>query len=283
MGLPKILIVVDVINWIWYRKASALKKYLSDVFQIEIMLYADYRENMSAQYDHVLMMPWYGSFKHPEKLHTAVCSYGFERIANSEKRLRGFKKITCVSRKIYEIFLSKGFKNLTLCMNGVEEDFFKPSPIGHDNFRVLMVGKKGGHNDTAFYEYVRKAMVEQMIQIDWVKNDYRDAIPFEQMPIVYNRADLYVHISHPEGTPNPLFEAASCGLPCISNDIGCAPELLPKECLINARERFVEKILEMKKDKTKRLEAGLRNREEILANWTWKQRARDYINFFQGN
>jgi glycosyltransferase involved in cell wall biosynthesis len=283
MDLPKILIIPDVPNWIWHNKAKALQKHLSDVFNIDIVFYPQYKEEMSKGYNATLAMPWYGSYKAPRNLHTAICSYGFDRIANSEKRLREFKKITCVSRKIYEIFLEKGFENLTLCMNGVEEGLFKPAPIPHKGFKVLMVGKKGGHNDSASFEFIRRALVEQMVSIEWIQNDYRNAIPLSDMPSVYNNADLYVHISKPEGTPNPLFEAAACGLPCISNNIGCAPELLQPEYLIDTREKFIEKILEMRANPSKCKETGARNREEIVTNWTWKKRAKDYIDFFKGN
>ncbi len=259
-----------------------MKKHLADVFNIDIVMYPLYREMESRKYSNTLVFPWYGSYGQPQSLLSALCSYGYERIADYEKRLRQFKRVACVSRKLYESFEGKGLTNLSLLMNGVEEETFKPEALGHDRFKVLMVGKKAARNDLPFFEYVKKALTENMIQVEWVQKDYRDAIPFEEMPSVYNRADVYIHIAKHEGTPNTLFEAASCGLPCISNDVGCAPELLQPEFITDSREQFVEKILDLYRNREKAKEVGQRNRETILSDWTWKKRSRDYIDFFRG-
>lgn len=282
MAIPKVLIVPDVPNWIWHTKALSLKRHLAAEFDIDILFYPDYRESMSKNYSATLVFPWYGSYSRPQELLSALCSYGYERIADYEKRLRQYKRVACVSRKLFESFSARGLPNLSLLMNGVEEETFRPEALGHEGFKVLMVGKKAARNDVPFFDYVKRALTEHMIEVEWIQKDYRDAIPFDQMPSVYNRVDVYAHIAKHEGTPNTLFEAASCGLPCVSNDVGCAPELLPSEFITDSREQFVEKILDLYRNRQKAKEVGQRNRETILSDWTWKKRSRDYVEFFRG-
>ncbi|HEY6397184.1 MAG TPA: glycosyltransferase, partial [Solirubrobacteraceae bacterium] len=50
--------------------------------------------------------------------------------------------------------------------------------------------------------------------------------PPEQMPDIYNAADVLVHTSVSEGSPNVIKEALACNLPVVATSAGDIPELL---------------------------------------------------------
>lgn len=53
-----------------------------------------------------------------------------------------------------------------------------------------------------------------------------DYVPDEDLPFIYNGADLFVYISLYEGFGLPLVEAMSCGLPVITSNIASMPEVV---------------------------------------------------------
>lgn len=51
-------------------------------------------------------------------------------------------------------------------------------------------------------------------------------IPSENMPELYNAADLFVSPSLQDNLPNTIMEAMACGIPCIGFDTGGVPEMI---------------------------------------------------------
>jgi hypothetical protein len=51
-------------------------------------------------------------------------------------------------------------------------------------------------------------------------NNHESAVPSETMRDWYNGLDVFLCTSACEGTPSPVFEAAACGVPVISTDVG---------------------------------------------------------------
>jgi len=80
-----------------------------------------------------------------------------------------------------------------------------------------------------------------------------------QMPILYNAADIYYHPAEYEGFGLPVLEAMACGTPVIANDVASIPEIVKeKRYLINLEEEDyfdiledkIEKFLDIKRDET---------------------------------
>lgn len=80
-----------------------------------------------------------------------------------------------------------------------------------------------------------------------VNDKYRNAVEMQEY---YSNIDIYVCVSLIEGTPRPLLESMSCGVPVITTDVGLAYEVLGKkgqEFILKERnkEELKEKIKEL--------------------------------------
>ena len=89
----------------------------------------------------------------------------------------------------------------------------------------------------------------------------------------YNSLDLYICASRSEGTPRPVIEAAACGVPVISTDVGIVPELIENDINGFIVERTLEAITEKLKwiaknqDILSNMGRQLRDKMEIEFNW----------------
>jgi len=57
-----------------------------------------------------------------------------------------------------------------------------------------------------------------VISVGWV--------PEEQMPLLFNAADVYLHTSEYEGFGLPVLEAMACGVPVVANNKASIPEIV---------------------------------------------------------
>ena len=55
---------------------------------------------------------------------------------------------------------------------------------------------------------------EDIISVGWVKE--------EEMPLLFNAADVYLHTSEYEGFELPILEAMACGTQVSETDLSCA-------------------------------------------------------------
>lgn len=60
--------------------------------------------------------------------------------------------------------------------------------------------------------------------------DFRGSVRPEQMPAVYDEADVYLNASSIDNMPNSIIEAFSAGLPVVSTNAGGIPYIVEHEC-----------------------------------------------------
>ena len=136
------------------------------------------------------------------------------------------------------------------------------------------------------------------IKCDFVIANYKTAKrTHEQMVEYYNSLDLFIHTGkYHLSTPNPYFEAASCGIATIGTTNGCIPFLTTEykngiTIDINKSDEekakfFIDTIKYLQMDKkingNKCLsnKMGIENRKEILNNWSWGKKAKCWIELF---
>ena len=115
------------------------------------------------------------------------------------------------------------------------------------------------------------------------------------MPYFYSQIDALVLGSSFEGLCFPILEAAACGIPIVSTNVGVAKEfegiftvdfeidddneMIDKEG-VSAQLR--EKLEFLRDNPEERKRMGEKNREMVLDKWTWKDRIKEFKKFFRG-
>lgn len=171
-------------------------------------------------------------------------------------------------------------------------DTSKMVPINLERFkdhkRSLVVGWVGNSAikfdgvDLKGFHSIIKPIVSELINEGYdIKEFYADRNErwrtSDEMPEYYSNIDVCICTSIMEGTPLPLLEAMSCGVPVITTDVGVVPEALgPKEFeyILGDREygandeeiknKLKEKIIYLYNNREKLEELSKENQESII-------------------
>lgn len=308
----RILLVPDVPNWAWDRKSDAIIKYLSKhVEKIDKVYNAHFNTWFIEAYDLVHFFGWLEGLKYPEKVTSAVSSYNYciKHWDEAKKHLKRYKAITAVSRLLYEKLKKENMNKNIVCMpNGVDHTVFYPK--GKKNDKKFIVGwlgqptrgvinDKGRHIDQHGYEHVLQPLIKKIkktnnIEIKLIENTWQNALPHSEVMKFYNSCDCVIHTGYLTGTPNPIFEAASCGIPVICTRIGAAVDMIKDgvngyliDSYSNEYEanetinKFLKLINDMSNDRNYCKKMGIAARDIIEKDWTWEKRSMDYLPFFK--
>lgn len=308
--MKNILLVCDVGNWAWHFKATEIKENLSSSYNIDIVYtntspsYNDINLEKS-QYDHIHIFGWYKIGKKEEpylnKISTTIASIEYEILdPKKAENILSKIKIVAVSKVLYDHLLKKGY-NVYPCYNGVNEIKFMPDKIRLDTkFKVGIACKPPSKYDLHGYTIAEKIKKHfdniennaNNIEIIMHIANHKTASSHKDMANFYNSLDVFIHTGRYHlGTPNPVFESASCGIATIGTTNGCIPLLIKNGhngYLIdidksddNKINQFIEYITFLSQNRDLCKKMGENNRKEILSNWTWKQRALDWISVFE--
>ena len=114
-----------------------------------------------------------------------------------------------------------------------------------------------------------------------IKNEGVIAIanaPWEMMPVIYSACDIYTTCTKWEGFDLPIVEAQTFGKPSICYNIGAHPEITQNNrtgFLVNTKEEFMEKILELSGNVELRNEMRL-NCLENAKKFSWQKTISEY-------
>lgn len=244
----KILMIIDVPNWAWAHKAQSIAKYLNDDFRkISIVTNKQFHKGLFNKFNHVHgfgALDKKGCAGKYKAFTAGVSSHNFIYLhpGKAKKYFPRYSALTATSKLIYnELKDRKLNDNIHYCPNGVDETLFTPGEKTEnlDKFVVGWSGQPSGTNlgeghsslDAHGYHNVLLPLVESLkdnkdIHFQILDRTHKNAKPFEKMREWYRQCDVFLHTGYITGTPNPLFEAAACGIPSISTAIGAAPELI---------------------------------------------------------
>ena len=289
---PKILFICDVMGWAWWIKSHYLKKHLSDEFRIDVTCVLgdgcapSNRINQNA-YDLYFTYGFsYIDFLYrvpKNKKVTGITAHRQKNVIFPKMKMAGHHHAN--SKMLLDELIKMGFKNAHYIPNGVDEELFKPiNPINPKG--ELVVGHVGKECPVKGQkEFILPAINTCNAKSVTNLKTWKDRIPHTEMPNIYNEMDVFVVASIEDGTPNPALEAASCGRPIISNQIGNMPEFIKDgwNGFIVPRSvgAYAEKIRYFQENRSELIRMGNNARKTVLENWTWKKQAENYRSMFQ--
>lgn len=289
---PRILFIADVKGWAWWIKSEYLKQYLSDEFDIEIVCVHStgcipYHQVNQTHYDLYFTYGYsYIDFLYrvPKfKKATGITAHRAKNVIFPKMKVAGH--VHANSKMLLKELHSMGFKKAYYIPNGVDAELFKPiQPISKEgNLVVGHVGKECPQKGQR--EFILPAIQTCGVQSATNLRTYQDKLPHKEMPMIYNQMDCFVVASVEDGTPNPALEAAACGRPIISNEIGNMPEFIKDgyNGFIVPRKigAYVEKIRYFQNNRKELIRMGNNARKTILEGWTWEKQSENYREMFR--
>jgi glycosyltransferase involved in cell wall biosynthesis len=144
--------------------------------------------------------------------------------------------------------------------------------VSHD---LVVVGRKGWLYEGVFKK-VRGAGMQDRIQFIF---DARQ----EELPLIYNLADLFVYPSVYEGFGLPVLEAMACGTAVITSNVSSLPEVAGDAAVLvdpmdsSAIADAISKVLSDKQYKAALSQKGI----ERAKQFTWERCARKTLDVYR--
>ena len=108
-----------------------------------------------------------------------------------------------------------------------------------------------------------------------------------QIPLWLNSADIFVHPSLSEGTPNSVIEAMACKLPVLATTVGDIPNIIEDEkdgFLIPPKDtgELTNKLYRLIQDEQLRQQVGLSALQKVQSKFgSWETQSRLFLNIYR--
>lgn len=209
--------------------------------------------------------------------------------SNLIEYLSRFKAVSAVSKRLVRFFTEAGLRDVRYTPNGVDTDSFRPmQELGRaSKLRVGCSGTKKRDWKEGITEFVEPLAELPFVELHIATPEDGRYVPHEKMPQFLNNTDVYVCASASEGFPLKVLEASACGRPVVTTRVGGCEELI-----IDGENGFfvdrdvdaiAEKLRMLNEDRDLLVQMGRRSREIVEENWSWKIRAKDWLDFIASN
>lgn len=157
--------------------------------------------------------------------------------------------------------------------NYLIECFFEVHKV-NPKTKLVIVGD--GELRVQLEEMVREYHLEDAVSLVGNQND---------VAAYLESSDIYVSSSLVEGLPLSILEGMACGLPVIANKVGGIPDIVndgQNGLLIELDDKkaFVEAMLLLANDESKRKAFGKESRERACKQWSLEQCVKGYENLY---
>lgn len=146
---------------------------------------------------------------------------------------------------------------------------------GRITHKLVITGRKGWLYDPLFELIKNEGMEEKAI--------FTGFVPDEELPYIYNRADIFVYLSLFEGFGIPPLEAMACGVPVICSNTTSLPEVAGDAGILVAPtdQKAVEEAI-LKIIQSPSLREEMREKGLIQAGrFSWERTARETLDVYR--
>lgn len=288
-----IRLLYDTPGWAYYWRCLALQKHAP--FDFDISVGSDYGQALK-QKPHDLILQnafsYAGDVKKcldKHKYNTILCSVYTLGWNYANQWLTGcIRDSNFVIINNVEMWEKYGKHPQTISIsNGVDTDIFHiRKPIELRKPRVLWCGSIG-HRKVKNYDSILIPL-SKMLHKDGIAFDFklvdscgRNRMNQEQMSYWYQSGQVYVVASSSEGTPNTMIESAACGCVPVATRVGNAPELIKDGYNGYLCDTNIQSIYQGIKKALVNYTVLSNNMQTTIKNWDWKERSKQYYDFFR--
>ncbi len=198
--------------------------------------------------------------------------------------------------------LQLGGKSIRVIYNGIDHTLFVPPKLPQSkknkNINVLFSGNVTRRKGAMWLRPIAKRLNKDIIihytsglqnsknMVKHPKLNCLGSIPYQQMPALYQEADILLFPTVREGFGLAAAEAMSCGLPVVATDCSSLPELIDNGkggflCPIGNVDAFAEKINFLAENPGLRREMGEYNRAKVENMFTLDRMVDQYQELFE--
>lgn len=162
----------------------------------------------------------------------------FRPISDAEELEQIRSKYSLPSNYILYVGTIQPRKNLNLLI----KSFFSLKKSGKISQKLVIAGRKGWLSSSLF-DLIKELGIEGEVI-------FTGFVPDEELPYIYNMADIFVYLSLFEGFGIPPLEAMACGIPVVCSNTTSLPEVVGDAGMLvnpmdqNAVEEAILKVLE---------------------------------------
>jgi len=150
-------------------------------------------------------------------------------------------------------------------------DAFKTVKQERAGLKLVLIGARDYGHDVIKKKIDELGLAEDVVFLGW--------LPFEDIPVIYSAADLFVFPSLHEGFGIPVLEAMACGVPVVCSNIepldevaGDAARLVDPRQASSIAEGMLD-VLENNALHERLVKAGMKR----AASFSWEKTARDTL------
>ena len=202
------------------------------------------------------------------------------------------RAVMCGERKVYNELRVRigGLSPLFFVKEAVDTEFYRPSESQPPDDVPFEVGWSGNFpRDNKRTHLLEDIKYPLRIQANHGKRFFVKGRDQTEMLDFYQNIDAYIYVSTKEGgCSTTVLEAMACGLPVVCTDAGSetrnlvAPEwIVPVFPEYRVMKEINERLEILNVDKELSRKVGRENRERILENYTWEQRAKEFDRVFE--
>ncbi|MCD4819152.1 MAG: glycosyltransferase family 4 protein [Candidatus Cloacimonetes bacterium] len=293
----KVLIIADEPNWAQDKNAKDIIKYNCSNIKFDLTYIDDFIKNwknLIQEYDliHTMYMGIFFSLLKNnipiEKVTTGIKSYhrwDFKKesippgynVNPPKKIVKLLKQAVLVNTHCWKLWYNfVPYFPIVHTKYTCNFTYFYPEKKTKNN--KLVIGWSGSlknhANKRGFYDLIKPACDSFPEVVLKIQSKEENPITDDNlMRFFYNSLDVYICASRSEGTPRPVIEAAACGIPILSTDVGLVPDLVDDGISGRIVERNLEslkkgiKFFVDKRDRIPQMGAHIRRKMEIEYDW----------------